>query len=590
MNEHIGPHRIHRLSPQLSNQIAAGEVVERPASVVKELLENSLDAGANHIEVELEQGGTRLIRVHDDGNGIHHEDLALALHSHATSKISNQADLISITSMGFRGEALASIASVSRFQLISRTGADEHGWQVAGNGSDGEVSPVPAAHPVGTTMEVRELFYNTPARRKFLRTHRTEFIHVEEVVKRMALSHFNTGFVLRHEGKEVLKLSPATDMAAQEKRVHRVLGRNFLQNSLHVEFEASGLHLKGWLGQADYSRSQADIQYCFINGRIIRDRMMSHAIRQAFRDVLAPGRYPAYVLYLQLDPAQMDVNVHPTKHEVRFRETRLVHDFLFSTLHRALDDSRSNEVAETSVVTAIGPQQNAFPSSARTSHSGGRSGQAVFSRPVAEPWAHYAVATAAEERQWPLGRAVTQLQMDYLLAENSDGMLLLNIPTARAQLLLSRLRETLAAEGIRQQALLLPQRLKLTAEELRTSETCTEQCAELGFELDRLGPDSLVVRQVPSLLKEADTEQLVKILLEGVNEGNNTFSILEALAQQGACVQRPFPMAELNTLLRDVERMDLPASNGVWRQLDRDALAQLFNDSSSLRAKEKPPL
>ncbi len=578
MNERITPQRIHQLPPQLSNQIAAGEVVERPASVVKELLENSLDAEASHIEIELEQGGTRLIRVRDNGSGIYHEDLALALHSHATSKISNQADLVSISSMGFRGEALASIASVSRFQLISRTAADEHGWQVAGNGSDGEVTPVPVAHPVGTTMEVRELFYNTPARRKFLRTHRTEFTHVEEVVKRMVLSHFDTGFVLRHEGKDVLKLAPAMNMGAREKRVQSVLGRNFLHNSLCVEFEVSGLHLSGWLGQADYSRSQADIQYCFINGRIIRDRVMSHGIRQAFRDVLAPGRYPAYVLYLELDPAQVDVNVHPTKHEVRFRETRLVHDFLFSTLHRALEDSRPNEVGNNSAVVSIEQQQTVFPPSTRKAYAGG---QTLPSHSVAEPWAHYAAATAAEDEQLPLGRAIAQLQMDYLLAENSDGMLLFNIPAARAKLLQLRLQETLAAEGIRRQALLLPQRLKLTAEEINISEASAGQCVELGFELDRLGPDSLVVRQIPSLLKEADTESLVKTLLEGLNKENNASVILESLSQQAAKVQRPYPMAELNTLLRDVERMELPASNSIWRQLDRDALARLFNHSSA---------
>ncbi|MGB2131128.1 MAG: DNA mismatch repair endonuclease MutL, partial [Marinobacterium sp.] len=338
---------IHLLSPQLANQIAAGEVVERPASVVKELLENSLDSGADRIELDVEQGGVKLIRLRDNGSGIDKEDLPLALSRHATSKITMLEDLEAVGSLGFRGEALASISSVSRLTLTSRTADQSAAWSVSAQGRDMTTEVVPAAHPAGTTVEMRDLFFNTPARRKFLKTEKTEFRHLEEVVKRLALSRYDVGFGLKHNARVVHQLRPADTGPAREQRLGQLLGKAFVEQSvaLDVIAEASGLRLWGWMGLPTFSRSQADQQYFFVNGRVIRDKVVTHAVRQAYQDVLFHGRHPAYVLYLELDPALVDVNVHPTKHEVRFRESRLVHDFIFRTLYRVIADLRPQDVA-----------------------------------------------------------------------------------------------------------------------------------------------------------------------------------------------------------------------------------------------------
>ena len=336
--------RIHALPPQLINQIAAGEVVERPASVVKELLENSLDAGARQLDIDIVGGGVRQIRVRDDGGGIDREDLALALSRHATSKIQNLHDLERVATMGFRGEALPSIASVSRLTLTSQAEDADHAWSLQGEPGEGE-APQPAAHPRGTTVDVRDLFYNVPARRKFLRTEKTEFGHLETVVKRIALGRFDVGFRLGHNRREVLHLPAAEDDVGAAGRVAAVCGAPFLEQSLLVDHAAAGLRLRGWIGLPTFSRSQADLQYFYVNGRFVRDKLVTHGVRQAYTDVLYHGRHPAYVLYLDLDPALVDVNVHPTKHEVRFREGRLVHDFLFRGLHHILGETKAGEAA-----------------------------------------------------------------------------------------------------------------------------------------------------------------------------------------------------------------------------------------------------
>ena len=337
--------RIQLLDSRLANQIAAGEVVERPASVLKELLENAIDAGARQISVDVEQGGVRLIRVRDDGSGISREDLPLALSRHATSKIHSLEDLEAIGSLGFRGEALAAISSVSRLTLSSNNTEAPEGWQVQAEGRD--MAPVlkPAGHPRGTTVEMRDLFFNTPARRRFLRTEKTEYSHLEEVFRRIALSEFEVGFRLSHNQKVIHQLPAASAPAHRAQRVAKLCGAAFMEQALDVDVEIGGLRLHGWMGQPTFSRSQADLQYFFVNGRVIRDKVVSHAVRQAYRDVLYHGRHPAYVLYLELDPAQVDVNVHPTKHEVRFREQRMVHDFLFRTLHRTIADVRPGQGA-----------------------------------------------------------------------------------------------------------------------------------------------------------------------------------------------------------------------------------------------------
>ncbi|WP_455217287.1 DNA mismatch repair endonuclease MutL, partial [Kaarinaea lacus] len=343
MSDPAGIPRIQKLSTRLANQIAAGEVVERPSAVVKELLENSLDAGASHVDIDVEQGGARLIRLRDDGVGIVRDDFSLALSRHATSKIYSFEDLEGVTSLGFRGEALPSISSVSRLEIRSRPRGEEQGWRVTGDGGDEVSEPEPVAHPEGTTVEVRDLFFNTPARRKFLRTEKTEFSHLENVVKRIALSRFDVGITLRHNQRVVQKLRAVTDadenqqsarqFSAKQQRVAQVCGQTFIENALSVDFQAGDMHLWGWIALPTFSRSQADMQYFYVNGRMVRDKLVTHGIRQAYQDVLYHGRHPAYVLYLELDPRHVDVNVHPTKHEVRFRESRMVHDFLFRSLH-----------------------------------------------------------------------------------------------------------------------------------------------------------------------------------------------------------------------------------------------------------------
>ena len=329
-------------------------MVERPASVAKELLENSLDSGARRIEVDVEQGGVKLLRVRDDGRGIAADDLPLALARHATSKIRELEDLEQVLSMGFRGEALASISSVARLTLTSRTADADQAWQVETEGRDMQPRVQPAAHPVGTSVEVRDLFFNTPARRKFLKAEKTEFDHLQEVIKRLALARFDVAFHLRHNGKSVLSLHEANDDASRARRVASVCSAGFLEQALPIDIERNGLHLWGWVGLPTFSRSQADLQYFYVNGRMVRDKLVAHAVRQAYRDVLFNGRHPTFVLFLEIDPTAVDVNVHPTKHEVRFREGRMVHDFLYGTLHRALGEVRpESQLATPAVVESV---------------------------------------------------------------------------------------------------------------------------------------------------------------------------------------------------------------------------------------------
>ncbi|MGR9035825.1 MAG: DNA mismatch repair endonuclease MutL, partial [Gammaproteobacteria bacterium] len=332
--------RIHLLPTQLVNQIAAGEVVERPSSVVKELVENCFDAGAKRISIEVEQGGVRRIKIRDNGCGIEKEDLPLALSRHATSKIKSLDDLERVVSMGFRGEALPSISSVSRLTLISRLEGADCAWKVSADGTESRFDPEPDPHPQGTTVEVRDLFYNTPARRKFLKSEKTEFAHIESLIQRMALSRFDIGFKLLHNQKEILDLNPAVTDVEQERRIAGIFGSAFVENCVNIDFEASGLRLSGWVGLPTFSRSQQDRQFFYVNGRLVKDKLISHAVKQAYQDVLYHGRHPVFALYLSLDPTLVDVNAHPAKLEVRFREGRLVHDFLFTALHRSLADLR----------------------------------------------------------------------------------------------------------------------------------------------------------------------------------------------------------------------------------------------------------
>ncbi|WP_066960498.1 DNA mismatch repair endonuclease MutL [Microbulbifer sp. Q7] len=603
------PENIQLLSPRLANQIAAGEVVERPASVIKELLENSLDAGATRLEVDLDAGGVKRIMVRDNGKGIEKEDLHLALARHATSKIHALEDLEAVATLGFRGEALASISSVARLTLTSSRDDTGKGWVVSAEGREMETQLAPAAHPRGTTVEVRDLFFNTPARRKFLRTEKTEFNRVDETIKRLALSRFDVSISLRHNGKGVHNLRGGTSRAEMERRVAQLCGPAFMQNALHIEMERNGLRLWGWVAEPAFSRSQADLQFFYVNGRAIRDRVVSHAVRRAFADVLYHGRHPAFVLYLELDPASVDVNVHPTKHEVRFRDSRLVHDFLFGSLHRALADVRPGQNEEHEAVSPqisgvaagefAGQERMALasaPSPSTSAPSAGFAGQGFgtasspqriqqqmqgygalhqpFSGGVQETPAG-AVATPlaggqpsipaeADSEAPPLGFAVAQLHGIYILSQNQHGMVVVDMHAAHERIVYENMKAAHAAGGIQAQPLLVPVSLAVSEREADCFEEREEVFTSLGFVLQRAGPETLMVRQVPSMLHGAPVEQLVRdvlsdLLAEGSSDriGNQINEILSTMACHGSVrANRKLTIPEMNALLRDMERTE----------------------------------
>jgi DNA mismatch repair protein MutL len=582
----------------LINQIAAGEVVERPASVLKELLENSLDAGARQLDIEVEEGGKRLIRIRDDGVGIARDELALALSRHATSKLSSLEELECIASLGFRGEALPSIASVSRLELRSRTAAEESGWSLKSDGSEQPAEPVPVAHPPGTTVEVRDLFYNTPARRKFLRTETTEYRHLEEVVRRIALSRASVGLQLRRNQKPVLRLAPAGTLQERERRVAEVCGSAFMEQVVRVEYEAAGLLLEGWIALPTFSRSQADLQHFFVNGRMVRDKLVAHAVRQAYQDVLYHGRHPAFVLYLSLDPALVDVNAHPTKHEVRFREGRLVHDFLFRALHQALAQVRPG--AEQPAPQPVRPL--ARLEMQRPAPSGSPPRQSAMPLAVGEQVAAYAalhpapieagasrpVAEEAPETVPPLGFALAQLHGVYILAQNREGLVLVDMHAAHERITYEHLKASRDQGGIRSQPLLVPLSLSVARREADLAEAHGADFRALGFEVDRIGPERLAVRQVPTLLADGDVPQLVRDVLsdlEAHGASSRVESAMDEVLSTMAChgsvrANRPLSVAEMNALLRDMERTERSGQcnhgRPTWVQIRLDELDKLF--------------
>ncbi len=594
--------RINRLSPRLANQIAAGEVVERPASVLKELLENSLDAGAGRVDIDVEQGGKKLLRVRDDGSGIHKDDLALALSRHATSKISRPEDLAAIASLGFRGEALASIGSVSRLELSSRASeADsETGWKVRAEGQQMETSLEPCQHGVGATVEVRDLFFNTPARKKFLKTERTEFGRIDEVLKRLALSRFDVQFSLRHNQRTVHELRPARDELEQRRRVGLVCGPAFLENSVEVEQQAAGLRLWGWISLPAFSRSQADLQYFYVNGRIVRDKIVSHAIRQAYQDVLYHGRHPAYVLFLELDPATVDVNVHPTKHEVRFRDGRLAHDFLFRSLHRELADVKPEaqaQVHDQAEPLQVGPEtaatQTSLPlrDSAPVRDPAGEYSFPLQAAPAASPAGapeQYAKLFGGGEETPPLGYALAQLHGVYILAQNREGLIIVDMHAAHERITYERMKQALEEERIKRQTLLVPLSLAVSEAEADCAESHRESLLALGLELERVAAESVVVRQVPALLKDADIEQLVRDVLSDLLEfgasdrlANRQNELLSTMACHGSVrANRRLGIDEMNALLRDMEATERSGQcnhgRPTWAWQSMDELDKLF--------------
>jgi DNA mismatch repair protein MutL len=592
---------IRLLPTQLINQIAAGEVVERPSSVVKELVENSFDAGANQIAIEIEQGGTRLIRIRDDGCGILKEDLPLALSRHATSKIATLEDLEQVVSMGFRGEALPSISSVSRLTLISRT-ADAHcAWKVIADGSERHFDPEPDPHPPGTTVDVRDLFYNTPARRKFLKAEKTEFAHIETLIRRMALSRFDIGFKLFHNQKEILNLKPAASELEQERRVAGICGTPFIENCVKIDFEASGLRLKGWVGLPTFSRSQQDMQFFYVNGRLIKDKLVSHAVKQAYQDVLYHGRHPVFVLYLELDPVLVDVNAHPAKLEVRFREGRLVHDFLFTALHRSLAELRPGheEAAAESVrefaVEARAPrtEERAFAPMQRhpqqeTLPLTVREEIRAYARLHPEPLTQPSSSEKPEPVFPPLGHAVAHLHNIYILSETQNGLILIDAHAAHERIGYERLKKQMQAGGVPSQPLLLPIKIKISPAEADLAEQELEYFHSLGMELNRTGPETLLVRSVPVLLAGADVETLVRDVLSDISEQGmsrrveeQTNRVLATMACHGAVrAHRRLTIDEMNALLRDMEQTERSGQcnhgRPTWVELSTQDLDKFF--------------
>lgn len=623
-----GGSRIQLLSPRLANQIAAGEVVERPASVAKELLENSLDSGARRIDVDVEQGGIKLLKVRDDGSGISADDLPLALERHATSKIRELEDLEGVLSLGFRGEALASISSVARLTLTSRTANASEAWQVETEGREMTARVQPAAHPVGTSVEVRDLFFNTPARRKFLKAEKTEFDHLQEVIRRLALARFDVAFHLRHNGKSILSLHEAREEADRARRVGAICGPGFMEQALPIDVERNGLRLWGWVGLPTYSRSQADLQYFFVNGRAVRDKLVAHAVRQAYRDVLFNGRHPTFVLFLELEPNGVDVNVHPTKHEVRFREGRSVHDFLYGTLHRALADVRPEDQlaapaalpeatrptgqqagefgpqGEMRLAAAVLEQPRAAPSPIAGSGSGAGYQYSYTPRPsqslpAAEAQAVYREfykplsegAAALPESQGdipPLGFALAQLKGIYILAENAAGLVLVDMHAAHERIMYERLKVAMASEGLSGQPLLVPETLALSQREADCAEEHAAWFQRLGFELQRLGPETLAIRQIPALLKQAEANRLVQDVLADLMEYGTSDRIqahlnelLGTMACHGAVrANRRLAIPEMNALLRDMENTERSGQcnhgRPTWTQMGLDDLDKLF--------------
>ena len=600
--------RIQQLPNSLINQIAAGEVIERPASVVKEIIENAIDAGATQIDIDIEDGGGKLIRVRDNGCGIHPDDLALAFATHATSKIRNLDDLEHITTLGFRGEALPSIASVSKTTLTSRAEGESSAWRISPHLGDA-ISP--AAHPPGTTIEIRDLFYNTPARKKFLKSERTERQHIQQLVQNLALSHDGITIRLNNHGKP-LGVYGGEGLAA---RIASVLGDDLLEQALPIDARAADMHLYGWVGLPTSATNQPERQYFYINGRIIRDKIIAHAIRQAYQDMLYHGRHPVYVLYLDIAPEHIDVNAHPAKHEVRFRESRLTHDFLYSSLHHAL---RGNTpAAAPRPEKPAPPPEREAPAAARQQplrYSGDyrlerpttprralaesaayyQWAQNIAPSPVPSPTGggeqDYAAAPVNDDQtEHPLGYALGQIHNIFILAQNARGLVIVDMHAAHERILYERLKAQLRARHPEVQRLLLPQSLAATPAHLDTLAQHRDWLHRLGFDLEASADESRIhINAVPSLLKHAAVAEIVGDLLHELGEYPASIAIerlQDEILSRLSChkavrAHDSLTIPEMNHLLRDIETT--PASGQcnhgrpTWVQLTTDELGKYF--------------
>ncbi|MCW9024681.1 MAG: DNA mismatch repair endonuclease MutL [Gammaproteobacteria bacterium] len=587
MNNLLPVSSIKLLSRQLANQIAAGEVVDRPASILKELLENSLDAGATDVEIDVERGGVKRILVRDNGFGIAADELKLAISRHATSKISTLEDLENIVSMGFRGEALASISSVSQMRITSRQSQSEQAWSLPCGDADHPTDKLePASHPVGTSVETRDLFYNTPARRKFLRSERTEYRHLEDVVRRVALSHFNTAFTFRHNQRQVFRLPVAPDMAAKERRISRLCGKTFLQQASYLDFNGSDMHLWGWVLPPEYSRSQADLQFFFVNGRIIRDRVIAHALRQAYGSQLHPGRHPAYVLYFSLNPATVDVNVHPTKHEVRFHEARMVHDFLAHSLMDTFRQARASVIGTPK--TYIKPAEGNVPHTASDSSLNTFTG---INRVQETSTAYHPVATenvsrvAVKQIALPTSEQFITVAGNYAIARSSSSeqLLLIDIKMAQSHLLAKRLNEYYQHGAVRQ-PLLFPLSIPVKTDQAVLIQN--ELFGRLGFDFVLRDSETLQLRHIPAVLNNQDISQVLPLLfneLSGPGKNELDFSsvinlLVDLIVSSKTQANEGTSQLELEKLVQETDTRSNECD--YVKVLDEATLASLFNNTA----------
>jgi DNA mismatch repair protein MutL len=576
--------RVKLLPPTLANQIAAGEVVERPSSVLKELLENSLDSGATRIEIDLERGGTDLIRVRDNGAGIPAEDLVLALSRHATSKIHSLRDLEALGSLGFRGEALPSIASVARLELSSKSEDHVQGYRVSADGNADVAAPEPVALPQGTVVVVRDLFFNTPARRKFLRAEKTEYRHADEVARRIALSRFDIDMQLSHNARTVWSVRPVDSDAARLRRLIKLCGQSFCDHALQIEFDGPQSRLTGWIAQPSFARNHADLQHFFLNGRMIKDRVVSHAIRQAHADSLPEGAHPAYVLYLDMDPARVDINVHPAKHEVRFRDSRSVHDFLFRALQRSLE-----EAAAPSLLPDSGSLMHSISTSFPAGGAVAQSGNAVRDQVAAYARLQGTTPGAAAGRYTlgvssdnaTVGRAIGEVGGRFLLALVDSVLVVTDWRRARELILYRRLLTMLETDGtVSTKPLLLPFTVTLAESDIALAASGEDWLAVAGIDLNVIGPTSVMLREIPNVVHEFDGETLVRELVAVIASSGDLTSadgLLRALAAHAAGQER-LPastealdgcLRELQAVIRDGEVLDFV------KRLDSDTLALL---------------
>jgi DNA mismatch repair protein MutL len=570
--------RIHKLSTSLANQIAAGEVIERPSSVVKELLENSLDAGASEINVDIRKGGRSLISIQDNGHGIHPDDLSLALAQHATSKLMTQADLERINTLGFRGEALSSIASVSRLKLSSRVVNQNHGWLIdvtqgdAAAGKSGS-QQTPVGMTVGTHVEVRDLFFNTPARRKFLRTDNTEFFHVREIVRRVALSRHDVSFHLKHNNKTILQCSGKQKNFAE--RAQRIFGNKFLSNSFELNYERDSLRLWGWFGHPEIARNQVDQQYFYLNGRVIRDKQVNHAIRMATQDHFYPGKHAVYVLFLEMDAAHVDVNVHPAKHEVRFRQARDVHDFIFSALKQVVQGNRYDEGKQGQGIEEQEAQyslpQNTF------SQSPLKSGMQVRVQPRTQ------TSTNQHWDKSSLGSNDFLLIEDrYLITQQADQTLLLDIFKCNEIVVLSKLESEFAAQGIRRRPLLVPLTMTVSTEQGDFVEANTLAFENFGLIFERFAPNSLFIREIPLLLAYADISSLIDDMMSLIKSGKSSEEIITMMSghanDSGLMKIDNNSLGQLVSEIRGLSSSFIEKSKGDSHHYDRSAWQILDNE------------